>query len=203
MFENFESSGPKTLFSKDSWLGKNENDIIMNLFFMSVISFLFIHATIIIFPIVSDKLYVDILKKKLNKMNKLSKSIFNFELKKNLREMYKDADHKKLKEDRDNKNRAMIISKIAYFRYITYILLAISLGIIITKWVKHNDGSSFFNGCMLTRVHFGIILAMILSFSTEVAIYLLVFSQYVYMPDIKMYSIILDQLLKLFNNIKI
>ena len=95
MFDNFKSSGPKTLFSQDTWLGKNENDIIMNLFFMSVISFLFIHATIFIFPIVSDKLYVDILKKKLNKMNKLSKSIFNFELKKNLREMYKDADYKK------------------------------------------------------------------------------------------------------------
>lgn len=203
MFENLGSETPKTLFSQDTWLGKNENDIIMNLFFMSVISFLFIHATIIIFPIVSDKLYVDILKKKLNKMNKLSKSIFNFELKKNLKEMYKDADSEKIKEDRDNRNRDMIISKIAYFRYITYILLTLSLGIIITKWIKHNDGSSFFNGCMLNRVHFGIVLAMILSFTTEIAIYFLVFSQYVYMPDIKMYSIILDQLLKLFNNIKL
>ena len=203
MFENLGSETPKTLFSQDTWLGKNENDIIMNLFFMSVISFLFIHATIFIFPIVSDKLYVDILKKKLNKMNKLSKSIFNFELKKNLKEMYKDSDSKKIKEDRDNKNRDMIISKIAYFRYITYILLTLSLGIIITKWIKHYDGSSIFSGCMLTRVHFGIVLAMILSFTTEIAIYFLVFSQYVYMPDIKMYSIILDQLLKLFNNIKL
>ena len=159
MFDNFKSSGPKTLFSQDTWLGKNENDIIMNLFFMSVISFLFIHATIFIFPVVSDKLYVDILKKKLNKMNKLSKSIFNFELKKNLKEMYKDADSEKIKEDRDNRNRDMIISKIAYFRYITYILLTMSLGIIITKWIKHYDGSSIFSGCMLTRVHFGIVFA--------------------------------------------
>ena len=47
----------------------------MNLFFMSVISFLFIHATIFIFPVVSDKLYVDILKKKLIKSVK--KGIIN------------------------------------------------------------------------------------------------------------------------------
>lgn len=203
MFQNNDSDIPKTLFSQDTWLGKNENDIIMNLFFMSVISFLFIHATIFIFPVVSDKLYVDILKKKLNKMSKLSKSVFDFDLKKKLKEMYKDADYKKIKKDRDNRNRAMIIKKIAYFRYVTYILLALSLGVIIRKWIKYNDGSSFFNGCMLNRVHLGIVLAMIFSFSTEIAIYFLVFSQYIYMPDIKMYSIIVTQLFKLLQQIEL
>lgn len=194
MKENIDSPISNTIFSQNTWLGQNENDIIMNLFFMSIISFLFIHATIFIFPIVSDKLYVDILKKKLNKMSKLSKSLFNFDLKKKLKKMYKNANNEKIKKDRDNRNRAMIISKISYFRYITYILLAMSLGIILIKTLMKK-------GFMLKWVHLGIIIAMIFSFSTEIAIYLLVFSQYVYMPDIKMYSIIFSQLFKLIQQI--
>lgn len=196
MFENTDSKVPDTIYPQDTWLGKNENDIIMNLFFMSIISFLFIHATIFIFPIVSDRLYTDILKKKLNKMNKLSKSVFNFELKKKLKEMYKDADPITIKKERDDRNRAMIISKITYFRWVTYILLVISLGIIIRKWWIGK-------GFMLTSTHFGLVIAMILSFSTEIAIYFLVFSQYVFIPDIKMYSIIVNQLFKLLQQVEI
>lgn len=182
-----------TIFSKNTWIGKNENDIIMNLFFMSVISFLFIHATIIIFPIVSDRLYTDILKKKLKKMDNLSKKVFNFKLKEQLKQLYKDSDWKTVKKERDKKNQAMIIKKIKVFRWITYLLLLISISIIFAKYFMGK-------GFMLTSVHLLIVLAMIGSFSTEIAIYFLVFSQYIYSPDIEMYSLFLHNIYELLQN---
>ena len=47
--------------------------------------------------------------------------------------MYKDADPITIKKERDDRNRAMIISKITYFRWVTYILLVISFFILNTE----------------------------------------------------------------------
>lgn len=177
------------LFNKNSWLGKNENDIILNIFLMSIISTLFIHATIFIFPQVSDRLYIDILKKKLDVVSKFTKLEFDFDLKKTLQKSFSSDNYKKVKEKRNAKNRKIIFKKIESFRLATYILLAICTVLILAKW-------RICGKLMLGWSHLFIIFIMILSFSTELFIFMFVFTKYLYMPNIKMFSVILDQVVK-------
>ena len=179
-----------TYFKNSSWIGKNENDLIINVFFMAVISTLFIHATIFIFPQVSDRLYIDILKKKMNVISKLLKLEFNYDLKDTLKKSFSSDNYKKVSKARNKKNRKTIFKKIAAFRILTYVLLAACLFVIVMKWKKCKN-------LILDGSHLFIIMIMILSFSTEIFIFLFVFSKYIYMPNIKMFSIIIDQFMKI------
>lgn len=175
-----------TLFNKNGWIGKNENDLILNIFFMAIISSLFIHATIFIFPQVSDRLYADILKKKLDMIAKFMKLEFNYDLKETLKKSFSGKKYKKIKDKRNAKNRKTIFKKISSFRILTYILLAASLVVIGMKWKRCGK-------LILDWSHLFIIFVMIFSFSTEIFIFLFVFSKYIYMPNMKMFAIILDQ----------
>ena len=175
-----------TLFNKNGWIGKNENDLILNIFFMAIISSLFIHATIFIFPQVSDRLYADILKKKLDMIAKFMKLEFNYDLKETLKKSFSGKKYKKIKDKRNAKNRKTIFKKISSFRILTYILLVACLVVIGMKWKRCGK-------LILDWSHLFIIFVMIFSFSTEIFIFLFVFSKYIYMPNMKMFAIILDQ----------
>ena len=175
-----------TLFNKNGWIGKNENDLILNIFFMAIISSLFIHATIFIFPQVSDRLYADILKKKLDMIAKFMKLEFNYDLKETLKKSFSGKKYKKIKDKRNEKNRKTIFKKISSFRILTYILLVACLIVIGMKWKRCGK-------LILDWSHLFIIFVMIFSFSTEILIFLFVFSKYIYMPNMKMFAIIFDQ----------
>ena len=218
-----------------NWFQNNilTSNFIINLFFMGFITGLFIHSTIVIFPTVSDKLYMDIIKKKYTVIKSFLKKEFHFDFNTflinnlpnssdidpqfigpekaiqylkanqptNIKELTKlNKKQKKkiltyLENKRNDRNTSLIFNTISPFRWITYILLSLSIILVLYKLISEKiwifKGSHAILGFL-----------MILSFSTEVFIYKLVFEKYPYMPDFKLYHLITTQLAKILKNNK-
>lgn len=161
----------------------NQKAISQNLFLNSFIILLFVSASKIIFPIVSDSILLTIVK---SKFIELTKFFYPYiKLDKLVKNKYEGVDIKPSKKKREKKNSKFISSKIIMIQIILAICMFIGFGIYVYNLKKSKEKISI---PLIFAENILILLIMCSSFLTEVFILKGIYMKYPYVPGISLLS---------------
>ena len=165
------------------FLKKNQKSISQNLFLNSFIILLFVSASKVIFPIVSDSILLTIVK---SKFIELTKFFYPYiKLDKLVKNKYAGVDIKPAKKKREKKNSKFISSKIIMIQIILAICMFIGFGFYVFSLKKSKEPISI---PLIISENILILLIMCSSFLTEVFILKGIYMKYPYVPGISLLS---------------
>ena len=161
----------------------NQKSLSQNLFLNSFIILLFVSASKVIFPIVSDSILLTIVK---SKFIELTKFFYPYiKLDKLVKNKYAGVDIKPDKKKREKKNGKFISSKIIMIQIILAICMFIGFGFYVFSLKKSKEPISI---PLIISENILILLIMCSSFLTEVFILKGIYMKYPYVPGISLLS---------------
>ena len=167
---------------------ENKANLGQNIFLNSFIILGFIIASLFLFPIVSDSIFLEVCKSKFNELNDIMYPYFN--LVKVSQNTFKNSNYKEIKKKRNKKNTKNLLKKILPW-IIGFSLLFIGG----CAYYIHNvrkDPNNTVSGWSLGLECIIIIAIMLSSFITEYFILTYVYKQYQFVPGISLLAILFN-----------